>query len=320
MLPPLSRTIFRSPAARLLHGNSPARALDGGGPQAWAELDASVDRSTFERSKGWTSSGTVRVGPHRFDAREIADWSTAPHWHDGHGVTWAATPPAAPELALCLCHADPRVREAALGRAAGRPEVLALVLIRCADTEEPVRERARAVLTAELDAAPAGPVHALTPLALLLSTRRYGARAWELWLERLGSPPAALIVELTRDPDAGTRFAAVRAALAHGLLPADRIADRLATGPLVARTARNHPAHLRRAALRLPAAQGDDEGLPALTSALDDPDPALRRIALDLLRGWDWQATARRETFEPAQLRTLYRRHRAEMRRVRLTW
>lgn len=245
MLPPLSRTEFRSPATRLLHGEDPARALDGDGPRAWADLDGSVASST---DGGWASSGTVRVGTRWFDCREIADWSTAPHWHDGHeghdghGVTWAATPPAAPELALGLCHADPRVREAALGHAAGRPEVLALVLIRCADTEEPVRERARAVLTAELDAVTAGadPVRALPPLALLLSTRRYGAWAWETCLKRLGSPPAALIVELADDADPGMRFAAVRAALTHRLLPADRVAG-LTADP----DARNRLAALR---------------------------------------------------------------------------
>ncbi|MFF1409352.1 hypothetical protein ACFVX6_06045 [Streptomyces sp. NPDC058289] len=233
MLPPLSRTEFHSPAERLLHGKGPARALDGGGPRAWAQLDTSVYWSTVAHHGRRSSSGTVRVGPHRFDSREIADWSTAPHWHRRHGVTWAAAPPAAAELALCLCHADPRVRKAALGQAAGRPEVLELVLIRCADTEEPVRDRARAVLTAELDAAVAAAadaaaadlVRALAPLALLVSPRRYGAWAWGLCLARLGSPPAALILELTDDADPGTRLAAVRAALAHGLLPADRVAD-----------------------------------------------------------------------------------------------
>ncbi|MFF1409351.1 HEAT repeat domain-containing protein [Streptomyces sp. NPDC058289] len=103
------------------------------------------------------------------------------------------------------------------------------------------------------------------------------------------------------------------------------VAGRLAAGPLVARTLPDRPAHIRRAALRLLAAQAADEGLPALTAALDDPDPALRRIALDLLRGWDWQATARRETFERRELRTLYERYYfkldwAEMRRTRLNW
>lgn len=270
MLPPLSRTEFRSPAARLLHGQDPARALDGDGPQAWAELDRSVASSTYG---GWASSGTVRVGGRWFDRREVADWSTAPRWHDGHdghGVTWAATPPAAPELALCLCHADPRVREAALGHAAGRPGVLALVLIRCADTEQPVRERARAVLAAELDAAAAAAdlVRTLAPLALLLSPRRYGAWAWELCLERLGSPPAALIVELADDADPGMRFAAVRAALTHRLLPADRLAG-LTADP----DARNRLAALRSGEL-------PDERTARLV--LTGQTPEVRREALGL--------------------------------------
>ncbi|MER5762271.1 hypothetical protein [Streptomyces sp. NPDC002082] len=268
MLPPLSRTTFRSPSERLLHGKSPAHALDGDGPRAWAELDTSVFWSTIDRYEGWRCSGKVRVGPHWFEDRETADWGTAPHWHDGHGVTWAAIPPAAPELALCLCHADPRVREAALGRAAGRPEVLELVLIRCADTEEPVRERARAVLAAELGAAGAGLVRALVPLALLVSPRRYGAWAWELCLARLGSLPAGLILGLTDAPDPGTRFGAVRAALAHGLLPADRVAE-LTEDP---------EPRIRGAALRsgLPAAERT-AGL-----VLSGPTPEDRRAALGM--------------------------------------
>ncbi|MFE4636492.1 hypothetical protein ACFRJ1_24335 [Streptomyces sp. NPDC056773] len=287
MLPPLSRTEFRSPAERLLHGTSPAHALDGGGPrgggapvggapvgrpQAWVGLDASVSGATLDHYKGWTSSGTVRVGPRWFDHREVADWSTAPHWHDGDGVAWTAAPPAAPELALCLGHADPRVREAALGHASGRPEVLALVLIRCADTEEPVRERARAVLTGELDAAGADLVDALAPLALLVSPRRYGAWAWELCLKRLGSPPAAaLILGLTEDPDPAMRFAAVRAALTHRLLPAHRVAG-LTADP----DARNRLAALR---------SGE---LPAERTArlvLTGETPEVRREALALALG-----------------------------------
>ncbi|MFD5144138.1 hypothetical protein [Streptomyces sp. NPDC058401] len=272
MLPPLSRTQFRSPAARLLHGKDPARALDGDGPRAWAELDGGVYWATFSRHMGWKSSGTVRVGPHWFDQREIADWSTAPHWHDGHGATWAATPPAAAELALCLCHADPRVREAALGRAGGRPEVLELVLIRCADAEEPVRERARAVLTAELDAAAGGGaadlVPALAPLALLLSLRRYGAWGWGLCLDRLGAVPAGLITGLTDDPDRETRCAAVRAALAHGLLPADRVAE-LAADPA---------SRIRHAALH--SGMLGTEQVAGLV--LTGPAPDTRRAALEL--------------------------------------
>ncbi|MFZ3496430.1 hypothetical protein ACODT5_24990 [Streptomyces sp. 5.8] len=231
MLPPLSRTMFCSPADRLLHGKSPARALDGSGPQAWSDLDRSIRSSTSARYRHRTPSDTVRVGMHRFDAREVTDWSTAPYWHDGHGVTWAAVPPAAAELALCLGHADRKVREAALGHASGRHEVLALVLIRCADWEEPVRERARAVLDAELDAAAPGLVRTLVPLALFLSPRRYGAWAWERCMDRLGSP-ADLTVELDRlilsgqTPD--VRRDALDLALESGLLTPERLLENAA--------------------------------------------------------------------------------------------
>ncbi|MGW7106382.1 hypothetical protein ACWGHU_09465 [Streptomyces xanthophaeus] len=267
ILPPLSRTAFYSPAERLLHGKDPQRALDGSGPQDWTDLDTSVHRSTWTR-RGWSSSGTVRVGVNWFDSLEIADWSTAPHWHDGHGVTWSAAPPAGSELALCLCHDDPRVREAALGRAAGRPEVLPLVLIRCADSAEPVREAARAVLAAELVAAAEQDVRALVPLALLVGPRRHGARAWELVLERLGSLPAAQVVELVGHADHEVRFGAVRVALAHGLLTADRVA-RLVADP---------EARIRLAALRsgvLPAER-------AAGFALSGRCPEVRRAALAL--------------------------------------
>ncbi|MCX4694315.1 hypothetical protein [Streptomyces sp. NBC_01408] len=267
ILPPLSRTAFLTPSERLFHGKEPARSLDGDGPQAWTRLDESVSCRTWTDGRR-SSSGTVRVGPNWFDAREIADWSTAPHWHEGHGVTWAATPPADPELALCLCHADPRVREAAVGHAAGRPGVLPLVLIRCADTEEPVRAAARAVLAAELDSAGEETVRALVPLALLVSPRRHGARAWELVLERLGTLPAGRIVELAGHPDPGVRFGAVRTALNHGLLPTDRIAD-LAGDP---------EARIRFAALR-------SDVLPAERTAglvLTGASPEVRREALQL--------------------------------------
>ncbi|MEU9377293.1 hypothetical protein AB0D94_26435 [Streptomyces sp. NPDC048255] len=266
ILPPLSRTALYSPGERLLHGKDPVRSLDGDGPRAWTELDAQVYYATH--SRGGRSSGRVRVGPHWFDDREITDWGTAPHWHDGHGVTWASTPPAEPELALCLCHGDPRVREAALGHAAGRPGVLPLVLIRCADFQEPVREAARAVLAAELDAAGEEAVRALVPLALLVSTRRHGARAWDLVLERLGSPPADRIAELAGHADAEVRLGAVPAALAHRLLPADGVAD-LADDP---------EARIRFAALRsglLPAER--TAGL-----VLTGKCPEIRRAALEL--------------------------------------
>lgn len=231
-LAPLSRTQFLSPAERLLHGRDPACAPVDDAPEAWTRLDSTVFMQTHP---SWRRSGTLTVGGHSFDDREIADWSAAPHWHEGHGVTWTSAPPAEPELALCLCHGDPRVREAALGYAAGAPGVLPLVVIRCADAAEPVRERARAVLTAELAAAQDGAVRALVPLALLVSLRRHGAPGWDLVLERLGGTPdgnlLGRITELTEHADPELRFAAVRAALRYGLLPADRVEAFIAGDP-----------------------------------------------------------------------------------------
>ncbi|MFD6890075.1 hypothetical protein [Streptomyces sp. NPDC059957] len=310
MLPPLSRTEFCSPAVRLLHGKDPARALDGGNPQAWADLDRSIRFYTTARYRRSTPSGTVQVGRHWFDAREVADWSTAPYWHDGHGATWAAAPPAAAELALGLCHADRKVREAALGHAAGRPEVLALLLIRCADWKEPVRERARAVLTAELDAAAPGLVRTLVPHALFLSPRRYGAWAWERCLDRLGSP-ADLTVELDRLVLTGqtpqVRRDALGLALESGILTPERLLETAAAsrdrvvrrrcevaarpaldaraaslpGPLVDSLLAQGRASLRATAVRALRPAGRTGELPAY---LADPSARVREAARGELR------------------------------------
>lgn len=58
---------------------------------------------------------------------------------------------AEPRLAIDLCHYDGRIREAALQRAAGYPVLLPLVVVRCADWVEQVRERARELLREVLD-------------------------------------------------------------------------------------------------------------------------------------------------------------------------
>lgn len=113
-----------------------------------------------------------------------------------------------------------------------------------------------------------------------------------------GSGPEALR-PLLDDPSP----AVVREA-ARSLRP---VADRLPSGWLAVRARPERPTHLRRAAVRLLAAQGADEGLPALTAMLDDPDPSLRHLALTLLRRWDWKATALGGGFEPEQLLMLFR-------------
>ncbi|MFF4321520.1 hypothetical protein [Streptomyces sp. NPDC001568] len=231
-LPPLGPTRFRSPTERLRHGTDPARCLDGDGPRAWESLEREVRRAT---SRGCECGGTVEVGGCSsgcpFADGEEAGRSAAPHRRRGRRTTWRAEPPADAELALGLCHADPRVREAAVGRSAGRPGLLPLVVLRCADADEPVRTAARTELAAALRPAGDAAVRSLVPLAVLMRARRHGVGAWDLLLARLGSVPVADLARLTADPDPEVRHPAVKAALHHGVLPADRVAAIVAEDP-----------------------------------------------------------------------------------------
>ncbi|MFJ7157803.1 HEAT repeat domain-containing protein [Streptomyces sp. NPDC101118] len=268
----LGRTVFLSPAERLLAGRTPADAVRGRGPGAWAELDRHVALYTHPGPSG---TSRIRVGPRWFDKREVADWSTAPRWDGERAITFAALPPHESEVALALCHGDPLVREHALEHVAGRPGVLPLVLLRCADTVGAVRERARAVLAA----APPEAVDGLLPLALLTGLRRHGDWARRLLVDRLGRAPAAAVAELLEDTDEEPRYAGVVTAARYGLL-APRRAAALAAGDPSAR--------IRQAVLDsgvLPSdtvdAHGSAEALDALAAAA--PDFVVRRAALDLV-------------------------------------
>ncbi|MFD9052418.1 hypothetical protein [Streptomyces zaomyceticus] len=179
-LPPLLPAQYRSPGERLLHGKGIAAAAGAGRAEDWARLDQGVATYTWRPGPRW-SRGRVRVGFHWFDDRELADWTTAPHWHetgpDGGpgGVAAWSLPPTESEIALALCHADPRLRAAALRLAELPAAALPLVLLRCADTDGTVRELARALLSGALagtGAAADEAVRALVPLALLLDLRR----------------------------------------------------------------------------------------------------------------------------------------------------
>ncbi|WP_189832387.1 hypothetical protein [Streptomyces zaomyceticus] len=178
------------------------------------------------------SRGRVRVGFHWFDDRELADWTTAPHWHetgpDGGpgGVAAWSLPPTESEIALALCHADPRLRAAALRIAELPAAALPLVLVRCADTDGTVREPARATLSGALagtGAAADEAVRALVPLALLLDLRRHGRWAREAVLARTdrdGETVAEAVAELLTSRRYDIRRAGVRAAVSAGLLDA----------------------------------------------------------------------------------------------------
>ncbi|MFD0356798.1 hypothetical protein ACFVHW_24130 [Streptomyces sp. NPDC127110] len=148
----------RGVARGLLKGDTApvAGRLLGNGPEAWIAFD--------EQVRGLTRSPGTLEGAHRLEAR--------------------------------LCHADGRIREAAL--AAWRKPPLQLVLIRCADRVPQVRDRARRVLGRVVARHPVrnrdrarralnrpmadDPAHVLTalvPLALRLGGREHGGWAVE---------------------------------------------------------------------------------------------------------------------------------------------
>ncbi|WP_343244963.1 hypothetical protein [Streptomyces sp. SID14478] len=122
-------------------------------------------------------------------------------------------------LALALCHADGRVRKAAVGKAAGRPALLPLVVVRCADWAAPVRERARTVLRVGLDGAD---VAGLAALVLKSGRRDRGEFAVGLLRELLRQAPHGRLIPLLADRDLDVRRFAHRIAVAERrLTPAE---------------------------------------------------------------------------------------------------
>ncbi|CAL9424411.1 hypothetical protein [Streptomyces sp. enrichment culture] len=119
------------------------------------------------------------------------------------------------ELALALCHRDGRVREAALDGAADHPGLLPLVVIRCSDWVEQVRERARRLLERHLDADRAV---ALAPLLLRVGRRERGAYGVRLLGEVLLRAPGGPPEPLYRSEDRAVRRFARRLAVEEGLL------------------------------------------------------------------------------------------------------
>ncbi|WP_338497561.1 hypothetical protein [Streptomyces sp. SJL17-4] len=289
-LPPLLPTQYRSPGERLLHGKGIVSAAGAGRAEDWVRLDRSARISTWQPGPR-RSSGRVRVGFHWFDDHELNDWTIAPHWHeagpDGRParVAWSG-PPTESEIALALCHDDPRLRAAALRLAGdgGLPgAALPLVLIRCADTDGTVRELARAVLGGALAGAEDAAVRALAPLALLLDLRRYGGWAREAVVSRLGGTPAEAVAELLASRRWECRSAGVRAGASAGLLDvaeayaiAERDADVSVAGHAVRAALR-----LTRQALEAGDGPTREDALARFHAFMDGRrDPALGRTAL----------------------------------------
>ncbi|MEU3748820.1 MULTISPECIES: hypothetical protein [Streptomyces] len=180
-----------------------ARALEGPDPGAWAELDAQV--------RGLVRCGSLRPVP---------------------GEPLSATPPGQPavlELALALCAPDGRTREAALPHVARAPALLPLVVIRCADWAEPVRERARALLGAELPGLAPEALTAVASVALREGRRLRGEAARELLTAWLREVPEGRLAPLLAAEDRALRRLAHRVAIERGLLSPARLAAIAAT-------------------------------------------------------------------------------------------
>ncbi|MEV0599982.1 hypothetical protein AB0I82_11895 [Streptomyces sp. NPDC050315] len=118
-------------------------------------------------------------------------------------------------FALTLCHRDGRVREAAV-RGSGRyPALLPLIVIRCADWVEPVRERARELLSETLDGDTAV---ALAPLILRVGRRNRGDFGVQLLEEVMRRAPRGHFAGLFADADRTVRRFAYRLAVERQLL------------------------------------------------------------------------------------------------------
>ncbi|WP_141204597.1 hypothetical protein [Streptomyces griseorubiginosus] len=191
-------------AVRLAEGASLREVLpDAGDPAVWIALDAGVRRSPWSSVDGMWLPAWQRTEQGRIlrDALRRGE-----RLSDGR-------------LALALCHSDGRVRKQALTPAAGRPELLPLVVLRCADWAEPVREAARRLLAELLDAEDAV---RLLPLILRIGRRGRGGFVTDLATGLLRAAAPGALAPLCTDADQAVRRYAYRLAVEEGhLSPAE---------------------------------------------------------------------------------------------------
>ncbi|WP_435972158.1 HEAT repeat domain-containing protein [Streptomyces sp. Qhu_M48] len=194
---------------RLAAGVALDQAFDVTDPESWIGLDFGA------RELAWQRPELFRSNASRFGRRLSWEQDASPS-----NVTGPQKPDDA-ELALALCHADGRIREAALDHAERRPALLALVVIRCADWVGPVRERARRLL------ADSPPHHlaAHTALTLRVGRRSRGGFAQELLTAALRTGPATQVEALLGSDDRATARLAHRIVVERRLLSTARLAQ-----------------------------------------------------------------------------------------------
>jgi HEAT repeat protein len=193
-------------ALRLALGEPVERVVGGpdAGPEAWLALDAGVRQALCDSS--W------EPGHERWRALRNL-------WLGGDG------PYTPSSLALALCHRDGRVRERALKEAEAVPEVLPLVVVRCADWAGPVRLRARRLLARKLTVERAV---ALAPLVLRVGRRSRGEYAAGLVRDVLRHASAGQLRPLLDHPDRRARRFGVELAVRGELFTAAELARKAA--------------------------------------------------------------------------------------------
>ncbi|MFF7735029.1 HEAT repeat domain-containing protein [Streptomyces sp. NPDC007984] len=208
-------------AVRLARGTRLDEVLDVDDPAAWTGLDAGVRAwggygIEDLPDKAWVEALDGATGPPgRFTGGRRVFRSSRRRPEPPHG------PSIEPRLAVALCHPDGHIREAALARAAARPALLPLVVIRAADWAAPVRDKARELLRAGLDVRTGV---ALAPLILRIGRRERGAYGVELLGAMLRRAPHGAPATLFVHPDRTVRRFAYRLAAEESLLSPDRFA------------------------------------------------------------------------------------------------
>lgn len=190
-------------AVRLVEGVPLREAVDTADPAAWVALDAGTRQITAWRTDeglwlpAWERTEAGKALTEALRARSVAG------------------PLTEAQLALALCHREGTIREAALQRVPGHPELLPLVVVRCSDWAPPVRQEARRLLTELLDAESAA---RLLPLILRIGRRGRGDFVTDLASGLLRSADPGTLAPLRAHADPTVRRYAYRLAVEEGHL------------------------------------------------------------------------------------------------------
>ncbi|MET7621021.1 hypothetical protein [Streptomyces sp. NPDC005408] len=194
-------------AGRLLDGEPVRTVVDTADAAAWTALDVGIrERAQFRPA--------VLPSRARIEGRRIA-------WDQNEGLQLhrrGRAPLSESELALAMCHVDGRIREAVIDRVADFPGLLPLIVIRCADWAEPVRERARPLLAGALPKVGGQELVALAALVLRVAGRGHGTFGQDLLDRTLREAPRQHVEALLASGDRTTRRFALRLAVQEGLL------------------------------------------------------------------------------------------------------